>query len=74
MGGAALDTAIPVKGAVGGPLTGGTTLPGVKSLVSPILGLYGLIPVGNLSGVVVVTVMPEITEEDGSAVNVEVCG
>lgn len=69
-----MDTAIPVKGAGGGPLTGGTTLPGVESLVSPILGLYGLIPVGNLPGVLVVPVMSGATEEDNSADNVEECG
>lgn len=69
-----LDTAIPVKGAVGGPLTGGTTVPGEKSVVSPIFGLYGLIPVGNLSGVVVGSVISDATEDENSAVNVEVCG
>lgn len=65
---------MPVKGAVGGPFTGGTTLPGGKSLVSPMLGLYGLIPVGNFPGVVVVSVMSDITENEYSAENVEECG
>lgn len=63
--GTMLDTALIVKGSVGGPLTG-VASPVEKSKDMAILGLYGLIPGGNLTVVVGVTSTAERTDDKPS--------
>lgn len=57
------DTAIVVKGSGSGPLTGVATGKKVPE-EAPGLGSYGLIPGGNLTSTVVVTVITKITPDD----------